>query len=48
MLEGNAYETLEEIKNDFMQGDPEGLRIDEFVDIMLKNLQCEGEKKKSN
>eukprot|EP01022_Parablepharisma_sp_SALTPOND_P017929 TRINITY_DN2914_c0_g1_i1.p2 TRINITY_DN2914_c0_g1~~TRINITY_DN2914_c0_g1_i1.p2 ORF type:complete len:945 (-),score=108.06 TRINITY_DN2914_c0_g1_i1:6739-9573(-) len=39
MLEGNAYETLEEIKKYFSKGGEEGLTIDQFVYIMLCNLQ---------
>jgi len=39
MLEGNAYETLEEIKTYFAKGGDEGLTIEQFVYIMLCNLQ---------
>ncbi len=39
MLEGNAYETLEEIKKYFAKGGEEGLTIEQFVYIMMCNLQ---------
>eukprot|EP00826_Nyctotherus_ovalis_P019798 TRINITY_DN16152_c0_g1_i2.p1 TRINITY_DN16152_c0_g1~~TRINITY_DN16152_c0_g1_i2.p1 ORF type:complete len:832 (-),score=266.38 TRINITY_DN16152_c0_g1_i2:250-2745(-) len=39
MLEGNAYETLEEIKKYFNKGGEDGLTIEQFIYIMLSNLQ---------
>ena len=39
MLEGNAYETLEEIKKYFKKGGEDGLTIEQFIYIMLCNLQ---------
>jgi len=39
MLEGNASETLEEIKKYFNKESDEGLTIEQFVYIMLNNLQ---------
>jgi len=46
MLEGHAYETLDEIKKYFNKGGEEGLTIDQFVYIMLCNLKHNTEEEK--